>query len=81
MNYRTLPEGGENIDELLYNCMELRKLCGILLLRYAGYKGPILNNAVEMGLEKALANKEPLFITYEEKTESPQPTEEPEASV
>ena len=67
--------------KLLYPCMELRKLCGILLLRYAGYKGPILNNAVEMGLEKALANKEPLFITYEEKTESPQPTEEPEASV
>ena len=62
----TLPEGGENIDELLYNCIELRKLCGILLFRYAGYKGPILNNAVERRLEKALANKEPLFITYDE---------------
>ena len=112
----TLPEGGENIDELLYNCMELRKLCGILLLRYSGYKGPILNNAVEMGLKGAIANKEPLFITYDEeaakelvekwkkekqkeeekkkkqnqdknntrnqgKEKSPQPTEEPEASV
>ena len=77
----TLPEGGENIDELLYNSIELRKLCGILLLRYAGYKGPILNNAVEMKLEEALKNKEPRFITYEEKTESPQLTEEPEASV
>lgn len=62
----TLPEGGENIDELLYNCMELRKLCGILLLRYSGYKGPILNNAVALGLEEAIANKEPLFITYDE---------------
>ena len=68
-------------DKLLYPCMKLRCLCGILLFRYAGYKGPILNNAVEMGLEKALANKEPLFITYEEKTEAPQPTEEPEAGV
>ena len=114
----TLPEGGENIDELLYNSIELRKLCGILLLRYAGYKGPILNNAVEMGLKEAIANKEPLFITYDEeaakelvekrkkekqkeeeekkkkqsqgknntrksqgKEKSPQPTEEPEASV
>ena len=67
--------------KLLYPCMELRKLCGILLLRYAGYKGPILNNAVEMGLEKALANKEPLFITYDEKTEAPQPTEKSETSV
>ena len=61
--------------------MELRKLCGILLLRYAGYKGPILNNAVALGLEEAIENEEPLFITYEEKTESPQPTKEPEASV
>lgn len=62
----TLPEGGENIDELLYNCIELRKLCGILLFRYAGYKGPILNNAVALGLKKALDNKESLFITYDE---------------
>ncbi len=62
----TLPEGGENIDELLYNCMELRKLCGLLLFRHAGYKGPILNNAVELGFEEALKNKEPLFITYDE---------------
>lgn len=67
--------------KLLYSSMELRKLCGILLFRYAGYKGPILNNAVVLGLEEAIANKEPLFITYEEKTESPQPTKEPEAGV
>lgn len=68
-------------SKLFYTCMELRKLCGILLLRYAGYKGPILNNAVALGLEEAIENEEPLFITYEEKTESPQPTKEPEASV
>lgn len=67
--------------KLLYPCMKLRKLCGILLLRYSGYKGPILNNAVALGLEEAIENEEPLFITYEEKTEDPQPTEEPEASV
>ena len=77
----TTEEGKESTKKLRYICMELRKLCGILLLRYAGYKGPILNNAVEMGLEEALKNKEPLFITYEEKTESPQPTENPEAGV
>ena len=46
--------------------MELRKLCGLLLFRHAGYKGPILNNAVELGFEEALKNKEPLFITYDE---------------
>ena len=55
--------------------MELRKLCGILLLRYSGYKGPILNNVVEMGLKKTLPKeqkkeqkkeKELLFITYDE---------------
>ena len=52
--------------KLLYPCMKLRKLCGILLFRHAGYKGPILNNAVALGLEEALKNKEPLFITYDE---------------
>ena len=52
--------------KLQYPCMKLRCFCGILLLRYAGYKGPILNNAVALGLEEAIANKEPLFITYDE---------------
>ena len=81
-NVHEYPSDGSWLkSELLYSSMELRKLCGILLFRYAGYKGPILNNAVEIGFEEALKNKEPLFITYEEKTESPQPTEEPEASV
>ena len=77
----TTEEGKESTKKLRYICMELRKLCSILLFRYAGYKGPILNNAVALGLEEALKNKEPLFITYEEKTEAPQPTEKPEASV
>ena len=65
----TTEEGKESTEKLRYICMELRKLCGLLLFRYAGFKGPILNNAVEMGLEEALKNKEPLFITYDEKTE------------
>lgn len=52
--------------KLLYPCMKLRCFCGILLLRYAGYKGPILNNAVALGLEEAIENEEPLFITYDE---------------
>ena len=59
-------KGERDTDKLRYICMELRKLCGILLFRYAGYKGPIFNNAVEMGFEEALKNKEPLFITYDE---------------
>lgn len=102
--------------KLQYPCMKLRCFCGILLLRYAGYKGPILNNAVALGLEEAIENEEPLFITYDEEAakelvekrkkekqkeeekkkkqsqgknnkqnqgneKSPQPTEEPEASV
>ena len=74
-------KGERDTDKLRYICMELRKLCGILLFRTAGFKGPIFNNAIELELEEALKNKEPLFITYEEKTESPQLTEKPEASV
>ena len=79
--YERLPNESWLKDKLLYSSMELRKLCGILLFRTAGFKGPIFNNAIELELEEALANKEPLFITYEEKTEAPQPTEKPEASV
>lgn len=52
--------------KLQYPCMKLRCFCGTLLLRYSGYKGPILNNAVEMGLKEAIENEEPLFITYDE---------------
>lgn len=62
-------------DRQLYVSMELRKLCGILLFRHAGYKGPILNNVIALELKEALKNKEPLFITYKEKTEAPQPTD------
>ena len=79
--YERIPKESYKQNKLFYTCMEMRKLCGILLFRAAGFKGPIFNNAIELELEEALKNKEPLFITYEEKTESPQPTEEPEASV
>ena len=70
--YERLPNESWLKDKLLYSSMELRKLCGILLFRTAGFKGPIFNNAIELELEEALANKEPLFITYEEKTEKPE---------
>ena len=73
--YERLPNESWLKDKLLYSSMELRKLCGILLFRTAGFKGPIFNNAIELELEEALKNKEPLFITYDEKTEAPQPME------
>lgn len=115
--YERLPNESWLKNKLLYSSMEMRKLCGILLFRTAGFKGPIFNNAIELELEEALKNKEPLFITYDEeeakelvkkrknekqkekeeknnrqsqdknnkqsqgKEKSPQPTEEPEASV
>jgi len=79
--YERIPKESYKQNKLFYTCMEMRKLCGILLFRTAGFKGPIFNNAIELELEEALKNKEPLFITYEEKTESPQLTEKPEASV
>ena len=79
--YERIPKESYKQNKLFYTCMEMRKLCGILLFRTAGFKGPIFNNAIELELEEALKNKEPLFITYEEKTEAPQPTEKPEASV
>ena len=57
---------GHNYDEaykeILYSCLELQKLCAILLFREAGFNGYILNNAVLMGLEQAIKDKEPLLI-------------------
>lgn len=52
----------EAYKEILYSCLELQKLCAFLLFREAGFKGYILNNAVLMGLEQAVENKEPLLI-------------------
>lgn len=52
----------ETYKETLYSCLELQKLCAFLLFREAGFKGYILNNAVLMGLEQAVENKEPLLI-------------------
>lgn len=52
----------ESFKEMLYTCMELQKLCTILLFREAGFKGYIINNAVLMGLEQAVNNKEPVLI-------------------
>lgn len=52
----------ESYKEILYSCMELQKLCAILLFREAGFKGYIINNAVLMGLEQAVKNRDLLLI-------------------
>lgn len=52
----------EAYKEILYSCMELQKLCAILLFREAGFKGYIINNAVLMGLEQAVKNRDLLLI-------------------
>lgn len=52
----------EAYKEILYSCLELQKLCAILLFREAGFKGYIVNNAVLMGLEQAVNDKEPILV-------------------
>ena len=52
----------EAYKEILYSCLELQKLCSILLFREADFNGYILNNAVLVGLEQAIKVKEPLLI-------------------
>lgn len=52
----------ESFDEILYTCMELQKLCVVLLFRNAGFNGLIVNNAVLMGLKNAVKDKEPILI-------------------
>ncbi len=45
-----------------YACLELQKLCSILLFRESGFKGYIVNNAVLLGRKQAIQNKEPILI-------------------
>lgn len=52
----------ESFDEILYTCMEIQKLCAVLLFRNAGFKGLIVNNAVLMGLKRAVDEHEPVLV-------------------
>lgn len=52
----------ESFQEIMYCCLELQKLCAILLFRESGFRGLIVNNAVLLGLEKALKNKEAVLV-------------------
>lgn len=52
----------ESFQEIMYCCLELQKLCAILLFRESGFRGFIVNNAVLLGLEKALKNKEAVLV-------------------
>lgn len=51
-----------SFKEIMYSCIELQKLCAILLFRASGFKGLIINNAVLLGLKQAIENKEPILV-------------------
>ena len=42
--------------------LRLHKLCCVLLLKAAGYKGSILNNEVILGVKEACERKEPPYL-------------------
>lgn len=46
----------------MYASLELQKLCTLLLFRESGFYGLIVNNAVLMGLKKAISAEEPVLI-------------------
>lgn len=52
----------ESFQEIMYASLELQKLCALLLFRESGFRGLIVNNAVLMGLKKAISAKEPVLI-------------------
>lgn len=52
----------ESYQAIMYSSLELQKLCTILLFKESGFHGFIVNNAVLLGLEKALTNKEPILV-------------------
>lgn len=52
----------ESFQEVMYASIELQKLCALLLFRESGFNGLIVNNAVLMGLKKAVTAKEPVLV-------------------
>ncbi len=52
----------QSYNEVLYACMELQKLCAVLLFRLAGFRGLLVNNAVLHGCEKARKAQEPVLV-------------------
>lgn len=52
----------ESYQEIIYASLELQKLCALLLFRESGFKGLIVNNAVLIGLKKAISAEEPVLI-------------------
>lgn len=52
----------ESFQEIMYASLELQKLCTLLLFRESGFYGLIVNNAVLMGLKKAISAEEPVLI-------------------
>ena len=52
----------ESYQEIMYASLELQKLCALLLFRESGFYGLIVNNAVLMGLKKAISAEEPVLI-------------------
>lgn len=52
----------ESFEEIMYASLELQKLCTLLLFRESGFYGLIVNNAVLMGLKKAISAEEPVLI-------------------
>lgn len=51
-----------SFQEIMYSCIELQKLCAILLFRESGFKGLVINNAVLLGLKQAIEHKEPILV-------------------
>lgn len=49
-------------DDMLAMSLRLHKLCSILLLKAAGFKGKVLNNEVLFGMKAACERKEPVYI-------------------
>ena len=52
----------ESFQEIMYASLELQKLCALLLFRESGFYGLIVNNAVLMGLKKAISAEEPVLV-------------------
>lgn len=52
----------EQKGEMLSMSLRLHKLCSILVLKEAGFKGKVINNEVLFGIQEACERREPVYI-------------------
>ena len=55
-------EDSTDFDDMYYYSLVLHRLCSVIIFKFAGYKGYLVNNAVLMDRKVACESREPVLI-------------------